>query len=371
MSDLVNDSTPGEAAIAPGPVLAVCGWSGSGKTTVLSQVIPELVKRGLAVATVKHDAHGIQVDPRGKDSDLLFEAGADVMLHAPGQSLIRTHAAQAATGTSGSRDGSLAAAVAILLADYDLVLVEGHKSTPLPKVWLASEEDPAPPEGIGDVRAILPWGASRAESLLRIIDDWLPLAWYAAPVYAGVLVGGRSRRMGWPKQLLQLGGKTFLERVVEPLEPFAERLLLLGGGPLPESCAHLPRLPDPPGLDGPLAGILAGMRWNPGATWLVAACDQPMIRAQAVRWLLDRRTPGKWAILPRVSERGREPLLAVYDARARKLLESLAASGCLAPSALAEHQRTLCPKPPPELKSSWRNVNTREEFETLEGEESA
>jgi molybdopterin-guanine dinucleotide biosynthesis protein MobB len=369
MSDLEDLSTPGEAAIAPGPVLAVCGWSGSGKTTVLRQVIPELVKRGLSVATVKHDAHGIHVDPRGKDSDLLFEAGADVMLHAPGQSLIRTHATQSVPSSGGARNGGLAAAVAILLADYDLVLVEGHKSTPLPKVWLASETDPAPPDGIGDVRAILPWDASRAESLLRIIDEWLPLAWYAAPVYAGILVGGRSRRMGWPKQLLELGGRTFLERVVEPLEPFAERLLLLGGGPLPESCTSLPRLPDPPGLEGPLAGILSAMRWNPGATWLVAGCDQPMIKAQAVRWLLDRRTPGKWVIMPRVSERGREPLLAVYDARARKLLETLAAAGCLAPSALAEHPRTHGPKPPPELRASWRNVNTREDFEMLEGEE--
>jgi molybdopterin-guanine dinucleotide biosynthesis protein A len=241
----------------------------------------------------------------------------------------------------------------------------------LPKVWLASETDPAAPDGIGDVRAILPWDAARAESLLRILDDWLPLAWTAAPVYAGVLVGGRSRRMGWPKQLLELGGRSFLERVVEPLEPFAERLLLLGGGPLPESCAHLPRLPDPPGLEGPLAGILAGMRWNPGATWLVAACDQPMIEARSVRWLLDRRSPGKWAILPSISDRGHEPLLAVYDARARKLLETLAASGCLAPSALAEHPRTLSPPPPPELRSSWRNVNTREDLERLQEDEGA
>ena len=105
-----------------------------------------------------------------------------------------------------------------------------------------------------------------------------------------------------------------------------------------------------------------------GATWIVAGCDQPMISPQAVTWLLDRRTPGKWAVLPRLSDAGQEPLLAVYDARARKLLESLAASGCLAPSALAGHPRTYSPEPPPELRPSWRNVNTREDFEELEGE---
>jgi molybdopterin-guanine dinucleotide biosynthesis protein A len=174
--------------------------------------------------------------------------------------------------------------------------------------------------------------------------------------------------MGWPKQLLTFEGKTFLERVVEVLEPFARRTVLLGDGPFPDACAHLPRLPDPPDLTGPLAGILSAMRWEPGATWVVAACDQPLVRPPAVTWLLDRREPGKWAILPRLSAKGREPLLAVYDARARKILESLAAGGCLAPSALAEHPRTLSPAPPLELASAWRNVNTREELEALERE---
>lgn len=364
MADLEKLHAASPVAI-PGPVLAVCGWSGSGKTTVLRRVIPELVKRGLSVATVKHDAHGIRVDPRGKDSDVLFEAGADVMLHAPGQSLIRTHGRDTVPG--GAQNGSLAAAVATLLTEYDLVLVEGHKSTPLPKVWVASETEPSPPPEVGEVRAVLPWDGERPGALLRIVDEWLPGAWKAAPVYAGILIGGRSRRMGSPKQLLEVGGRTFLERVVEPLEPFAEALLLLGDGELPESCERLPRLPDPPGLAGPLSGILAAMRWNPGATWIVAGCDQPTIRPEAVRWLLEQRTPGKWAVLPRLSDKGREPLLATYDARARKLLESLAAGGCLAPSALAGHSRTHSPEPPAELRSSWRNVNTREELEELEG----
>jgi len=359
MTEVENLRSAPPGVMAVGPALAVCGWSGSGKTTVLRRVIPELVRRGLSVATVKHDAHGIQVDLRGKDSDLLFEAGADILLHGPGESLVRTH---------GLPHAELAAVISALLADHDLVLVEGHKSTPLPKVWVASETDPDPPEGVTDVRAVLPWDSPRVESLLDILDEWLPLAWRFPPIFAGVLVGGGSGRMGWPKQLLSIGGKSFLQRVVEPLEPFAERLVLVGEGALPESCEHLPRLPDAPGLDGPVAGILAAMRWHPGATWIVAACDQPTIRPEAVRWLLDQRTPGKWAILPRVSDAGQEPLLAVYDARARKLLEALAAGGCLAPSALAEHPRTHDPAPPPELRSSWRNVNTRGDLEKLSEE---
>ncbi|MDP6460361.1 MAG: molybdopterin-guanine dinucleotide biosynthesis protein MobB, partial [Gemmatimonadota bacterium] len=75
-------TSPNSASVFPtpaGPVLAVCGWSGSGKTTLLDRVIPEITARGLSVAALKHDAHGLKVDPRGKDSDRLFRAGADVV----------------------------------------------------------------------------------------------------------------------------------------------------------------------------------------------------------------------------------------------------------------------------------------------------
>ncbi|RMF87341.1 MAG: molybdopterin-guanine dinucleotide biosynthesis protein B, partial [Nitrospirae bacterium] len=134
---------------APAPAFAVCGWSGSGKTTLLERVIPRLVARGLAVAVVKHDAHGVSLDRSGKDSDRLFRAGADVCLRGPGEVAWRRRPAPAT---------ELTAVVAALARDHDLVLVEGHKATPLPKVWLAHPEDAALPPGVGQVVARLPWG---------------------------------------------------------------------------------------------------------------------------------------------------------------------------------------------------------------------
>jgi molybdopterin-guanine dinucleotide biosynthesis protein MobB len=341
-------------SIPPGPVLAVCGWSGSGKTTLLRAVISDLVARGLSVAAVKHAAHGFDVDPEGKDSDRLFRAGADVFLRGPQESLIRT------------RTDDLPAVLGSLLGAYDLVLVEGHKRTPLPKVWLASESEGEPPPEITDVIEVLPWNGSRPEALRRIIDAWLPDAWRRPPVYAGVLVGGASRRMGRPKQMLELGGKTFLRRAVDALAPHAQRVVVLGDGPLPAGGEGLPRLSDPPRLQGPLAGILGAMRWAPEATWILAGCDQPLITPEAVEWLLSERGPGRWAVLPRRGADGVEPLLAVYDARARRVLEGLASTGCLAPTALADHPRVHSPAPPSALAPAWRNVNTREDLAELE-----
>ncbi len=60
------------------PVFSLVAWSGTGKTTFLEKLIPELKKRGLRVAVVKHDAHGFDIDREDKDTGRISAAGADV-----------------------------------------------------------------------------------------------------------------------------------------------------------------------------------------------------------------------------------------------------------------------------------------------------
>ena len=186
-----------------------------------------------------------------------------------------------------------------------------------------------------------------------------------APVYGGVLIGGGSTRMGTPKHLLRAGQRTFLEHVVAALEPCVSRLVLLGSGEVPEQCRHLTRLADPPGLAGPLAGMLAAMRWNRDVAWLIAACDLPFVTPAAVAWLLEQRAPGRQAILPRLHDRGVEPLLALYEPQARPLLEELASTGIRAPHRVAEHEFVFTPAPPADLARAWQNVNTPGDLENL------
>jgi molybdopterin-guanine dinucleotide biosynthesis protein A len=185
-------------------------------------------------------------------------------------------------------------------------------------------------------------------------------------VLAGILVGGESRRMGRPKQLIELRGRTLLEQVAAALQPHAGEVVLLGAGPAPAACAGLRRLDDAPGLSGPLAGIVAAMRWRPDAAWIIAACDLPWMTAESVLWLLGQRRPESWAVMPG-AERGVEPLLAVYEPSARGLLEELAARGRLGPSALAGHARVHSPVPPAELVPAWRSVNAPEDLRQLAG----
>ncbi len=104
------------------PLLAFSGFSQSGKTTLLAKVIPLLNRRGLRVGVVKHHGHAGKgndsINPSGKDSNTLLEAGAGaVVLTMSGQeALYQTR--------SGDR-GPLAAAAS--MPPVDLVLVEGFK----------------------------------------------------------------------------------------------------------------------------------------------------------------------------------------------------------------------------------------------------
>jgi molybdopterin-guanine dinucleotide biosynthesis protein B len=57
-------------------IIGLAGWSGSGKTTLLIKLLPELVRRGVTVSTMKHAHHGFDIDQPGKDSFEHRRAGA-------------------------------------------------------------------------------------------------------------------------------------------------------------------------------------------------------------------------------------------------------------------------------------------------------
>ncbi len=340
------------------PAFGICGWSGSGKTSLIESVVPHLCKKGLTVAVLKHTDHEIQVDHPGKDSDRLFRSGADVFLKGSQEGLMR------------SREGdhlNLTATLSSLPLKYDLVLVEGHKNVPLPKVWLVESAQTPDPTEIEGIVATLPPGSGRLESFLSILDDWLAQQWLRTPVLGCVLIGGQSSRMGHPKHMIQKKGRTWIERIVEVLDQVTARVLVAGTGTLPESVRDRDRLVDVPNVRGPMAGILAALRWAPHASWLVTACDLPLLSVPALEWLLSTRVPGVWATLPRLKgpQDGIEPLLAHYDFRACLPLENLASEGEFSISRLATHPKIIMPSPPISVVTAWQDVNTPTELKQV------
>jgi len=112
------------------PALGFAAFSGTGKTTLLKQLIPILRHRGVRVGVVKHTHHDIEMDEPGKDSYELRKAGAQELILASGRRWVMTVEREEA-------EPDLQAVINRLdQSELDLILVEGFKEAPLPKIEL-------------------------------------------------------------------------------------------------------------------------------------------------------------------------------------------------------------------------------------------
>ena len=115
-----GDAPAGDAAAQPA-LVAIVGKSDSGKTTLIEKVVPELVRLGLRVGTVKHDAHSFEIDHPGKDSWRHGQAGAYAYAIASPERL--------AFITRLDGELPLANIARRFFAGFDLVVAEGYKRT--------------------------------------------------------------------------------------------------------------------------------------------------------------------------------------------------------------------------------------------------
>ena len=119
-------------------VFGIAGWSGSGKTTLLEKLIPQFTARGLKVSVIKHAHHGFDIDRPGKDSYRHRAAGASEVLLSCNDRWALMH--ERRDGSDVTLDDLLAR-----LAPCDLVLVEGFKQEPIPKLEVYRPENGKPP----------------------------------------------------------------------------------------------------------------------------------------------------------------------------------------------------------------------------------
>ena len=124
-------------------ILGLGGWSGAGKTTLLGKLIPDLIRRGIAVSTMKHAHHAFDVDQPGKDSYVHRKAGATEVLIASQKRWALMHELREASEPS-------AAELAKRMSPVDLLLVEGFKREPHDKLEIYRAENAKPLLSTGD-----------------------------------------------------------------------------------------------------------------------------------------------------------------------------------------------------------------------------
>ena len=119
-------------------VFGIAGYSGSGKTTLLEKLIPEFTGRGYKVSVIKHAHHGFDIDRPGKDSYRHREAGAtEVLLSCNDRWALMHERRDEAEPTLNELLGHL--------SPCDLVLIEGFKQEPVPKIEVFRPENGKPP----------------------------------------------------------------------------------------------------------------------------------------------------------------------------------------------------------------------------------
>jgi len=126
------------------PVLCFVGRSNSGKTTLIERLIPELVKAGYKVATVKHSGHGFDLDTEGKDSWRHKRAGASTVIVLSKGSLAMFSDVDDDIHLADLRDRFLDRSI-------DLIIAEGWKSDNFPKIVVVRDQMgavPVSPEGL-------------------------------------------------------------------------------------------------------------------------------------------------------------------------------------------------------------------------------
>lgn len=194
----------------------------------------------------------------------------------------------------------------------------------------------------------------------------------AAELYGLVLAGGRSRRMGQDKALLDRGGKTQLETAFALLDAVTTRCFV---STRPDQLsdptrAQFPRVVDRYEDLGPAAGILSAMEEYPDADWLIIACDLPNLDAGTLEYLIANSPTGKPFTAYRSSyDDLPEPLCAIYRRGSDAIVRDFVQQGIKCPrKVLIRSDTELLRQPEP---AALDNVNTPEDLKSAGLEQTA
>ena len=178
-----------------------------------------------------------------------------------------------------------------------------------------------------------------------------------------VLAGGRSRRMGQDKALLERDGQSQLQYAYSLLAELTDRQFVSTRADQQEDAerSRFPQIVDKYDDIGPVAGILSALEAHPDADWLVLACDLPNLDRRTLEYLLEHRADEKPFTAYRSSHDGLpEPLCAVYRSGSDAAIRAFVNDGLVCPRKMLIRSDThLLDQPDP---TALDNVNTPDDL---------
>lgn len=348
--------------------ISFCGYSGAGKTTLIEKIVKSISKK-YSIAYLKNDAHGFQMDREGKDTYRLSKAGAKgVFINHLNEYAYLDHRKSEKYHKPQ------------LFSEYDMVIVEGFKQLGIPKILVLDSEKVILNEfnhrKYENVIAIvgadmqcevsLPYfQRDQIEAIEKFILEYFGKIVKSRPLNGLVLTGGKSKRMGTDKAMLNYHGVTQVEHNYTLLKSYCEDIFVSVREK--RHNLNLPQITDKYLDIGPMGGILSAMRENPDAAWLVMACDLPFVTRETLEYLIEHRNPFKNATAFASAEDSfPEPLCAIYEPKSVLALMWFLSLGYHCPRKVLINSRVEILEL---INEYWLvNANSPEEFDLVKAE---
>ncbi|MBI5916878.1 MAG: NTP transferase domain-containing protein [Bacteroidetes bacterium] len=201
------------------------------------------------------------------------------------------------------------------------------------------------------------------QKIKPFFEKWLEAA--VPPLNGLVLAGGKSRRMGTDKSVLQYHDKPQRDVMLDLLDKFCQKTHL---SCRPDQAGELfythDVLPDTFLGLGPMGAILSAFRQQPDSAWLVVACDLPLLDEATLRFLVENRNPSAMATSFRSPENEfPEPLVAIWEPKSYPVLLQFLAQGYSCPRKVLINSPVHLLDAP--NSDALTNVNTPDEVDVV------
>jgi len=186
--------------------------------------------------------------------------------------------------------------------------------------------------------------------------------------FAGViLAGGQSSRMGFPKEALKFKGKKVMDIILDIFRPlFGEILIITDDKNRLTEFKHARVIEDLVKGCGPLGGIYTGLKAASKDWAFFVACDMPFLHTALINRLLNNSKKGEYSCIIPYTEKGIEPLHAVYSKAVLPELENILDKGEFSIRQLLRNCNCKYIKSNKNESSSFCNINTPEDLKKME-----